>query len=69
MAASPPPGMIWIGDTPAGPGIASRLGIRPGTYRKWRMRGIGPRTFQMGRRVVARIQTVEEWIAQQERAG
>ncbi|MFE3400746.1 helix-turn-helix transcriptional regulator [Streptomyces anulatus] len=65
---SPPPGLIYIGDTASGPGIASRLGITPGTVRKWRMKGRGPQTFKVGGRVVAREHAVAEYIAAQERA-
>ena len=31
---TPPPGLIWIEDTDAGPGIATRLGVKPGTIRR-----------------------------------
>ncbi|MCY0916966.1 hypothetical protein OS965_02095 [Streptomyces sp. H27-G5] len=69
----PPAGIVWIEDyTDAAdgtvtPGIATRLGITPSTYRKWRMVGKGPHSFLFGRRVAARISTVDAWVAQQER--
>ncbi|MFJ9889844.1 helix-turn-helix transcriptional regulator [Streptomyces sp. NPDC091287] len=65
---SPPPGLIYIGDSASGPGIASRLGITPGTVRKWRSAGRGPQTFKVGGRVVAREHVVTEYIAALERA-
>lgn len=65
----PPPGCVFVKDTEAGPGIASRLGIEPSTYRKWRMRGEGPKTFFLGKRVVARIEAVEAYITAQEQAA
>lgn len=63
---SPPAGLIYIADTPSGPGIASRLGITPGTFRKWRMTGRGPASFKIGGRVVAREDAVAEYITAQE---
>ncbi|MGW1813321.1 helix-turn-helix transcriptional regulator [Streptomyces sp. NPDC002125] len=60
--------MIYIADTASGPGIASRLGITPGTLRKWRMKGHGPATFKIGGRVVAHEHAVAEYIAMLERA-
>jgi hypothetical protein len=65
----PPPGCLYIHDTDAGPGIASYLGITVSTYRKWRMAGYGPPTFKPGKQVMARIEAVEEWLAEQERAA
>lgn len=65
----PPPGLLYIEDTPAGPGIASRLGITPGTYRKWRMAGKGPEAFRLAKMVVARIEAVDAYVAEQERAA
>ncbi|MFC9247791.1 helix-turn-helix transcriptional regulator [Streptomyces sp. NPDC057136] len=63
---SPPPGLIYIADTPSGPGIASRLGILPATFRKWRVAGRGPACFKIGGRVVAREDAVAEYITAQE---
>jgi predicted DNA-binding transcriptional regulator AlpA len=34
------------------------------TLRYWRHRGQGPPTFKLGRRVVAREEDVEAWIAE-----
>ncbi|MET9952360.1 helix-turn-helix domain-containing protein [Streptomyces sp. NPDC006339] len=67
--SSPPPGLIYIEDTAAGPGIATRLGIAPGTVRRWRSLGQGPATFRIGKKVVARISAVEDFLAQREREG
>lgn len=70
----PPPGLVFIEDYTADdgtviPGIASRLGISPSTYRKWRMAGIGPETFRVGKRVVARVEAVEDYLTDLERAA
>lgn len=70
----PPPGMAFIGDVTLDDGtlvrgIASRLGLTPSTYRKWRMAGKGPDTFLLGSRVTARIQAIDAWISEQERAA
>lgn len=59
---SPPAGLIYIADSPSGPGIASRLGITPGTVRKWRMKQRGPSTFMLAGRVAARIEAVDEYL-------
>ncbi|KIZ16905.1 hypothetical protein [Streptomyces natalensis] len=59
---TPPDGFVFIDDSPNGPGIASRLGITPGTYRKWRMAGKGPETFFLGKHVCARIESVDAYI-------
>lgn len=67
---TPPPGYIFMGDTidatgrPV-PGIATRLGISVSTYKKWRMAGKGPVTFQLGKRTVAPIDAVEQYLAAQ----
>ncbi|MBB1252877.1 hypothetical protein H3146_05785 [Streptomyces sp. OF3] len=70
---APPEGYIYIDDveTETGTilGIASRLGIAPSTYRKWRMAGIGPRTFRNGKRVLASVDAVDEYLAEQARAA
>lgn len=68
----PPAGIVFIDDYVAedgarDPGIASRLGVTPSTYRKWRMVGKGPQTFPLGKRVAARITAIDEWIAELER--
>ncbi|NXY96396.1 DNA-binding protein [Streptomyces sp. BR123] len=46
--------------------MASRVGVTPSTYRKWRMVGKGPQTFPLGKRVAARIAVIDAWIAEQE---
>ncbi|MER8042737.1 hypothetical protein [Streptomyces sp. NPDC094032] len=65
----PPHGLIYIEDTAAGPGIASRLGIAPGTVRRWRSLGRGPATFRIGKRVVARISVIDNYLVEREREG
>lgn len=70
----PPPGIVWIEDFTSDdgvhiPGIATRLGISHSTYRKWRMRGEGPVTFLIGKKVAARIQDVEAYLAGLHRAA
>ncbi|WP_218782790.1 AlpA family transcriptional regulator [Streptomyces sp. BR123] len=67
----PPEGIVYIDDYEAedgtvSPGIASRVGVTPSTYRKWRMVGKGPQTFPLGKRVAARIAVIDAWIAEQE---
>lgn len=65
----PPPGIVWIEDYKSEdgsvhiPGIATRLGISHSTYRKWRMRKQGPTTFPIGKKIAARIQDVEAYLA------
>ncbi|MEV7282843.1 helix-turn-helix domain-containing protein [Streptomyces sp. NPDC093111] len=66
---SPPDGLVYIEDTAAGPGIASRLGIAPATVRRWRSLGRGPATFRIGKKVVARISVIEAYLAEREREG
>ncbi|MEU2674782.1 hypothetical protein ABZ622_39330 [Streptomyces sp. NPDC007164] len=71
----PPPGIVWIEDyrdeagSVAIPGIASRLGISPSTYRKWRMRDEGPDSFLIGKKVAARITAIEAWLKGLEQAA
>lgn len=71
----PPPGIVFSEDTKdengnvIDLGIASRLGITPGTYRHWRVAGKGPLTFILGKRVAARIEDVDAWVTEQYRAG
>lgn len=65
----PPPGMCFAQDykdEETGEvieGIATRLGISYSAYRKWRMRGDGPHTVKHGKKVVARIEVVDAWLA------
>lgn len=71
---TPPTGYIFMEDTLDADGrpvlgIATRLGISVSTYKKWRMRGIGPVTFKHGKRTVARITAVEEYLAAQAHAA
>ncbi|MFJ2676333.1 helix-turn-helix transcriptional regulator [Streptomyces sp. NPDC087525] len=73
-AQKPPPGIVFIEDYEENGevqilGIASRLGITPSTYRKWRMAGKGPQTFDLGKRVAARIDAIDAWIAGLEKAA
>jgi hypothetical protein len=72
----PPPGIAFIEDTKdehgnvVVVGIASRLGITPGRYRKWRMAGKGPNgTFLLGKRVAAYIEDIDAWVAEQYQAA
>jgi len=44
--------------------VAERTRMPLATLRYWRHRGEGPRTFKLGRRVVAREEDVEAWIAE-----
>ncbi|MFF6836003.1 hypothetical protein ACFY84_29860 [Streptomyces sp. NPDC012438] len=64
---SPPPGLIYVRDTPAGPGIASRLGVTPGTVRKWRCADRGPRTYRLGGLIVAHITDIEQYATRRKR--
>ena len=69
-SSTPPPGLLYIDDSPDGtPGIASRLGITPGTYRKWRMAGKGPQSFILSKKVVARVEVVDAYITELEQAA
>ena len=69
----PPNGFVWIEDYRADdgsavlPGIARRLGISSSTYRKWRMRGEGPPTVVIGKKVAARIESIENYLRGLER--
>jgi transposase-like protein len=71
----PPEGFVWIEDYRSDdgvvllPGIARRLGISSSTYRKWRMRGEGPPTLMIGKKVAARIQTIEAYLCDLEQAA
>ncbi|WP_037852958.1 helix-turn-helix transcriptional regulator [Streptomyces sp. NRRL S-1824] len=70
----PPPGIVWIEDYRNDDGsvvlgIASRLGISPSTYRKWRMRDEGPDSFLIGKKVAARITAIEAWLQGLEQAA
>lgn len=70
----PPPGFCFIEDTTGDDGntvlgIATRLGITPSTYRKWRMARKGPATIPLGKRIAARITAVEDYLAGLEQAA
>lgn len=70
----PPPGFCFAQDSTDDEGnvvagIATRLGITYGTYRKWRMAGNGPETFLLGKRVAARISAVDAYLDRLEEAG
>lgn len=43
--------------------VADIVRAPAGTLRYWRHRGIGPRHFKIGRRVVYRRSELEAWIA------
>jgi predicted DNA-binding transcriptional regulator AlpA len=45
--------------------IAERLNRPENTIRYWRAIGTGPRTFRLGRRVVAMRSDVDAWLAEQ----
>lgn len=73
-AQKPPEGIVFGDDYEADDGtviagIASRLGITYSTWRKWRMAGKGPDAFLLGKRVAARIEVIDAWIAEQEQAA
>ncbi len=63
----PPQGLIYIEDSPAGPGIASRLGVRPNTVRAWRSAGRGPRTWVVNGRVASTVADCCAYLASLER--
>lgn len=68
----PPDGFVWAQDHKSEdgrtvPGIASRLGITYSTYRKWRMRGEGPPTVVLGKKLAARVEWIDQFMAQRER--
>lgn len=60
----PPPGLIYINDSPDGPGIATRLRVSPVTVRKWKTRGLGPSMFLHAGRIAARVQDVVGYLEQ-----
>lgn len=45
---------------------ANYLGISPNTLYVWRHRRQGPPSFRMGRRVMYRITTLDQWVREQE---
>ncbi|MFE1174291.1 helix-turn-helix transcriptional regulator [Streptomyces sp. NPDC058773] len=50
------------------PKAAEYLGLSPNTLYVWRHRRQGPPSFRMGRRVMYRITTLDEWVHAQEKA-
>lgn len=50
------------------PQAAEYLGLSPNTLYVWRHRRQGPPSFRMGRRVMYRITTLDEWVRAQEQA-
>ncbi|MDQ0842465.1 hypothetical protein [Streptomyces sp. V1I6] len=70
----PPAGFVWIEDYHREDGtvlagIATRLGITPSTYKKWRMRDQGPPTVVLGKKVAARIEAIEQYLTGLEQAA
>lgn len=71
----PPTGFAWIEDYRSEdgsieiPGIATRLGISPSTYKKWRMRDQGPPAVVIGKKVAARIEAIEQYLTDLEQAA
>ncbi|MEU1663658.1 hypothetical protein ABZ547_08580 [Streptomyces sparsogenes] len=69
----PPPGFAFIEDykdetgNVVVPGIATRLGISPSTYRKWRMAGKGPLTARHGKKVMASEKAIAAYFERLER--
>ncbi|HZL06078.1 MAG TPA: helix-turn-helix domain-containing protein [Coriobacteriia bacterium] len=51
------------------PEVSGRLRVPEATLRYWRSRGVGPRSFRVGRRVMYRTDVVDEWLMDQERAA
>jgi predicted DNA-binding transcriptional regulator AlpA len=49
--------------------ISDRTGIPLATLRWYRHRGIGPKTWKLGRRVVAYEDDVDAWVAAQAQGG
>ncbi|MFF6884662.1 helix-turn-helix transcriptional regulator [Streptomyces sp. NPDC012421] len=48
------------------PKAAEYLGISPNTLYVWRHRRQGPPSFRMGRRVMYRISSLDQWVHEQE---
>lgn len=64
-----PPGFLFLDDYTAAdgtvtPGVASRLGITVSTYKKWRLAGKGPEMFRHGKRLMAREDAVDAYLAE-----
>lgn len=41
--------------------LAARIRVAPSTLAKWRMEGDGPAFYKFGKRVLYRLDIVEEW--------
>ena len=41
--------------------LAARIRVAPSTIAKWRMEGDGPAFYKFGKRVLYRLDIVEEW--------
>lgn len=71
----PPTGFVFIEDyrdedgNVIVPGIATRLGISPSTYRKWRMAGKGPDTTVHGKKVMASENAIIAYFDRLERGA
>ena len=48
--------------------LATELRLAESTFYTWRRRGLGPKSFKLGRRVVYRLSDVEAWLEAQELA-
>ena len=48
--------------------IAAELRVPAGTFRSWRSRKVGPRSFKIGRRVVYKLSDVKAWLDKQEQS-
>lgn len=51
-----PKGLLWLEDA------ADRLGVKPSTLRKWRMKRTGPESFKFAGRVVYRETAIDAYI-------
>ena len=47
--------------------LAARIRVAPSTLAKWRMDGRGPEYWKFGKRVLYRLDLVEQWEAMQMR--
>lgn len=47
--------------------VAEALRIPESTLRYWRHTGTGPKFFKLGRRVMYRRESVQAWLAEQEK--
>lgn len=70
----PPKGFVFIQDYTdengnVVEGIASRLGISPSTYKKWRMRGQGPNTTKIGKKVAAHEDALTSYFNEMHRSA